>query len=97
MRIIIKIVVSPRPGLDALGGVLPLLLPVLRHGTRHCGVSFLPAGYRGVVRRTGGRFYRLPGAGVAGKPLRSSAGGLLDHGTGGGLYPHAEISLTGNI
>lgn len=73
------------PGFDASGSVLPVLLPVFRHGVRHCRVSVVPAGDRGIVRRTGGRIYRLPGSGVAGKPLRTAAGGLLADGTGGGL------------
>lgn len=63
------------PGFDASGSVLPVLLPVFRHGVRHCRVSVVPAGDRGIVRRTGGRIYRLPGSGVAGKPLRTAAGG----------------------
>lgn len=70
------------PGFDASGSVLPVLLPVFRHGVRHCRVSVVPAGDRGIVRRTGGRIYRLPGSGVAGKPLRTAAGGLLADGTG---------------
>ena len=48
------------PGFDASGSVLPVLLPVFRHGVRHCRVSVVPAGDRGIVRRTGGRIYRLP-------------------------------------
>ena len=57
----------------------------IERAVHSCRVSVVPAGDRGIVRRTGGRIYRLPGSGVAGKPLRTAAGGLLADGTGGGL------------
>ena len=86
MRIIIKILLFP------IVLALTLLVAFCRFfclfsgdGARHCRVSVVPAGDRGIVRRTGGRIYRLPGSGVAGKPLRTAAGGLLADGTGGGL------------
>lgn len=86
MRIIIKILLFP------IVLALTLLVAFCRFFCLFSGmvlgiVAFLLflLGDRGIVRRTGGRIYRLPGSGVAGKPLRTAAGGLLADGTGGGL------------
>ena len=86
MRIIIKILLFP------IVLALTLLVAFCRffclfsgHGARHCRVSVVPAGDRGIVRRTGGRIIGFLVLAWLVSPYGLPLAASWHDGTGGGL------------